>query len=380
MDELAKYGPDLIINISASPFSYSRLDARRNIFINKARKHAIPVIAVNQTGANTELIFDGASLVVNGRGEIADQLPSFRQCLKTYPWDEIMHGYEKSSEKRDSVSLIREALVTGISDYFSKLGFSKAVLGLSGGIDSAVCLSLAAEALGSENVTALLLPSRYSSSHSVDDAVRLADNLGVRYEIINIEKPFSAFGDVLSPVFKGLPQDVTEENIQARIRAVILMAWSNKFGHILLNTSNKSEAAVGYGTLYGDMAGGLSVIGDVYKTDVYRLAALINAGGEIIPANTVLKPPSAELKPGQFDSDSLPEYGLLDAILYRYIEQQKSAADIIAEGYDSGEVERIIAMINSNEYKRYQAPPILRISSKAFGAGRRMPLVARYQY
>jgi NAD+ synthase (glutamine-hydrolysing) len=380
MDELAKHDPDLIINISASPFSYSRLDARRNIFINKARKHAIPVIAVNQTGANTELIFDGASLVVNCRGEISDQLPSFRQCLQTYSWDEIRYGNEKSSEKRESVSLIREALVTGIRDYFGKLGFSKAVLGLSGGIDSAVCLCLAAEALGSENVTALLLPSRYSSSHSVDDAVRLADNLGVRYEIINIEKPFSAFGDVLSPVFKGLPQDVTEENIQARIRAVILMAWSNKFGHILLNTSNKSEAAVGYGTLYGDMAGGLSVIGDVYKTDVYRLAALINAGGEIIPANTITKPPSAELKPGQFDSDSLPDYGLLDAILYRYIEQQKSAADIIAERYDPGEVERIIAMINSNEYKRYQAPPILRISSKAFGAGRRMPLVARYQY
>lgn len=380
MDELARHDPDLIINISASPFSYSRLDARRNIFINKARKHAIPVIAVNQTGANTELIFDGASMVVNGSGEIAAQLPSFRQCLKTYSWDEIRYGNEKSTEKRESVSLIREALVTGIRDYFGKLGFSKAVLGLSGGIDSAVCLCLAAEALGSENVTALLLPSRYSSSHSVDDAVRLADKLGVKYEIINIEKPFNAFGDVLAPVFKGLPDDVTEENIQARIRAVILMAWSNKFGHILLNTSNKSEAAVGYGTLYGDMAGGLSVIGDVYKTDVYRLAALINSGGEIIPASTVLKPPSAELKPGQFDSDSLPEYGLLDAILYRHIEQQKSAADIISEGYDPGEVERIIAMINSNEYKRYQAPPILRISSKAFGAGRRMPLVARYQY
>ena len=239
-------------------------------------------------------------------------------------------------------------------------------------------LCLAAEALGNENVRALLMPSRYSSDHSVNDAVALADKLKVQYDIINIEKPFTAFEDVLSPVFKGRENDVTEENIQARVRAVLLMAVSNKYGNILLNTSNKSEAAVGYGTLYGDMAGGLSVIGDVYKTDVYRLAEYINRNSEIIPVNIIKKLPSAELRPDQLDSDSLPDYSTLDAILYQYIELQKPAERIISEGFDSETVYKVIRLINFNEYKRYQAPPVLRISSKAFGAGRRMPLVARY--
>jgi NAD+ synthase (glutamine-hydrolysing) len=249
---------------------------------------------------------------------------------------------------------------------------------LSGGIDSAVCLCLAAEALGTKNVRALLMPSRYSSDHSVNDAVELAKTLGVQYDIINIEKPFSAFGEILDPLFSETKQDITEENIQARVRAILLMAVSNKFGNILINTSNKSEAAVGYGTLYGDMAGGLSVIGDVYKTDVYRLAAYINRNEVIIPKNTIEKPPSAELRPDQLDSDSLPDYNILDAILYQYIELQKPASKIISEGFDAEIVSRVIRMINFNEYKRYQAPPVLRISSKAFGAGRRMPLVARY--
>lgn len=308
MTELTKLGPDLVINISASPFSYSRIVTRRNIFTEKAGKYSVPVLAVNQTGANTELIFDGNSLVVNRRGGVIDQLPAFEECIRSYALDEILSDKTSASEADPDIpALINKALVVGIKDYFGKSGFQKAVIGLSGGIDSAVCCCLAKEALGPENVTALLLPSRYSTEHSVTDAVSLCKNLGISYEVISIEKPFSAFEEILSEVFKGKPPDVTEENIQARARAVILMAYSNKMGHILLNTSNKSEAAVGYGTLYGDMAGGLSVIGDVYKSDLYRLAEYINRSRLIIPENIILKPPSAELKYDQFDTDSLPE-------------------------------------------------------------------------
>jgi NAD+ synthase (glutamine-hydrolysing) len=273
---------------------------------------------------------------------------------------------------------MHKALVTGIRDYFSKTGFKSCIIGLSGGIDSALCLSLAVEALGNKNARAVLMPSRYSSEHSVKDAEDLAKVLDVKYDIISIEKPFTAFGETLEPLFRGLKSDVTEENIQARIRAVILMALSNKFGCIVLNTSNKSEASVGYGTLYGDMAGGLSVLGDVYKTEIYLLAKYINRKSEIIPQNTITKLPSAELKPNQFDTDSLPEYTVLDSILYQYIELQKPADRIAGKGIDMVTVDRVIRMINSNEYKRYQAPPVLRISSKSFGDGRRMPLVARY--
>lgn len=379
MDELAKQKPDLIINISASPFSYSRIEARQNIFIKKAKKHRIPVIAVNQTGANTELIFDGASMVIDSDGMISEQLPFFEESVRTFSLDNIIKTTQKRPpEIPEQINLIHQALVTGTGDYFRKMNFRRAVLGLSGGIDSAVCLQIASEALGKENVKALLLPSRYSSDHSVTDAVKLAENIGVSCEIINIEKPFASFEEVLSPHFMNMQQDVTEENIQARVRAVLLMAFANKFGYILLNTSNKSEAAVGYGTLYGDMAGGLSLIGDVYKTDVYRLAEFINRNSEVIPANIITKPPSAELRPGQLDTDSLPDYKILDAILFQYIEMQKSPADIISSGFGKDIVSRVLKLINSNEYKRYQAPPILRISSKAFGAGRRMPLVAKY--
>jgi NAD+ synthase (glutamine-hydrolysing) len=265
-----------------------------------------------------------------------------------------------------------------LRDYFIKSGLKKSIIGLSGGIDSAVCLCLAVAALGNDNVRALLMPSRYSSDHSVKDAVALANNLKVHYDIINIEKPFLAFEENLEELFKGKATDVTEENLQARIRATLLMAISNKYSCILLNTSNKSEAAVGYGTLYGDMSGGLSVIGDVYKTDVYRLAEFINRKGETIPENIIRKSPSAELKPDQFDTDSLPEYSVLDTILYQYIELQLPVTRIIEEGADEDTVLKVIRMINLNEYKRYQAPPVLRISSKSFGAGRRMPIVARY--
>jgi len=379
MDELARKKPDIIINISASPFSYTRIESRKDIFRNKAIKYKIPVISVNQIGANTELIFDGASMVINRNGEIYHQLPFFEETIYTFSPDEIINSLGTSDKlKFDPTELIKKALITGISDYFSKMNFKRGIIGLSGGIDSAVCLCLAAEAIGNENVMALLLPSRYSSEHSVSDALKLADNLGVKYEIINIEKPFTAFEEVLSPIFAGMARDVTEENIQARVRAVLLMAVANKSGYILLNTSNKSEAAVGYGTLYGDMAGGLSIIGDVYKTDVYKLAGYINRNKEIIPSNIINKAPSAELRPGQFDTDSLPEYKILDSILYQYIELQKPVSYIISSGYDEVLVEKVLKMINSNEYKRYQAPPVLRISSKAFGAGRRMPLVAKY--
>jgi len=379
MEELARQNPDLVINVSASPFSYTKTEAKENIFRSKAIKYKIPVITVNQTGANTELIFDGASLIINNNGDIYSRLPFFEEAVETYSLEEIKTGKQLSELKRNEpVELIHKALITGIRDYFAKTGLKNSIIGLSGGIDSAICLCLAAEALGNKNVRAILMPSRYSSSHSVNDAVELADTLGVQYDIISIEKPFSAFEEVLSPVFTGRESDVTEENIQARVRAVLLMAVSNKYGNILLNTSNKSEAAVGYGTLYGDMAGGLSVIGDVYKTDVYRLAEYINRNSRVIPMNIIKKLPSAELRPDQFDSDSLPDYTTLDAILYQYIEMQKPAESIIAEGFDKEIVFKVIRMINFNEYKRYQAPPVLRISSKAFGAGRRMPLVARY--
>lgn len=379
MEELAKQYPDIIINISASPFSYTKTDARLQIFKAKGKKYKIPVISVNQTGASTELIFDGASIVVNQKGEVYKRLPFFEEAMETYSLDEITSDKIIIKDPEiDTIELIHKALVCGIRDYFVKTGLKSSIIGLSGGIDSAICLCLASEALGNENVRALLMPSRYSSDHSVKDAVALADTLNVRYDIVNIEEPFSSFENVLDRLFAGEKRDVTEENIQARVRAVLLMAISNKFGNILLNTSNKSEAAVGYGTLYGDMAGGLSVIGDVYKTDVYRLAEYINRNSEVIPVNIIKKQPSAELRPGQLDSDSLPDYGILDSILYQYIELQKPAEKIILDGGDRDTVLKVVKLINFNEYKRYQAPPVLRISSKAFGDGRRMPLVARY--
>ncbi|HPG34494.1 MAG TPA: NAD(+) synthase, partial [Lentimicrobium sp.] len=269
-------------------------------------------------------------------------------------------------------------LVTGIRDYFGKMGFTKAILGLSGGIDSAVTMALAAEALGAAQVRGILLPSEFSSDHSIQDARQLALNLGCPADLISIEEAYKAFQNSLQPFFAGLPFSLAEENLQARTRAVLLMAMSNKFGYILLNTSNKSEAAVGYGTLYGDMCGGLSVLGDVYKTDVYRLARYINRDKEIIPESSVSKPPSAELRPDQKDSDSLPEYELLDRLLYQYIEKRKGPRELEAMGFEKNLVSRVLRMINMNEWKRYQTPPILRISPKAFGMGRRMPIVGKY--
>lgn len=376
-EALAQLKPDLLINLSASPFSYTKTEVRAMIVQKKATVHQLPIIYVNQTGANTELIFDGNSMVVNQQGVVVKQLPAFQEAIDYITLEEIEHLKPAAPNNTDPIALIHDALVCGIQDYFAKTGFRQATLGLSGGIDSAVTLALAEKALGHENLKVLLLPSKYSSSHSVSDAVKLAQNLNIDYEIVPIREIVESFDDTLAPLFEDRKPDVTEENIQARIRGVLLMALSNKFGHILLNTSNKSEAAVGYGTLYGDMNGGLSVLGDVYKSDVFKLAWYINREQEIIPENTITKAPSAELRPDQKDSDSLPDYAVLDRILFHYIELNQSAQEIAEAGYDMGIVQKVIRMVNNNEYKRFQSPPILRVSSKAFGSGRRIPLVAK---
>ncbi|MBE0640492.1 MAG: NAD+ synthase [Bacteroidales bacterium] len=380
MDELIGQGPDLMINISASPFSADKAEERRQVMKFNARKYGLPLFYVNHVGAQTELLFDGGSMVVGPEGEVFEEMLRFREDLRVYSLDEVrsVTGQTQMQTVEDRVAGIHDALVMGIRDYFRKLGFSKAILGLSGGIDSALTMVLAARALGAENVKGILLPSEFSSDHSVNDARDLAERLGSPWELISIQSAYSAFLQTLEPQFRGLEFNLTEENIQARSRAVILMALSNKFGYILLNTSNKSEAAVGYGTLYGDMCGGLSVLGDVYKTEVYALAEYINREQEIIPRNTIDKPPSAELRPGQKDSDSLPDYGILDAILKEYIEKRQGPRELVASGFDPEMVKRVLRLVNTNEYKRHQTPPILRVSSKAFGMGRRMPIVARY--
>lgn len=375
--EYSRQNPDLIINLSASPFSYNQAKLRKDILLDNARKYKVPVIYVNQVGAQTELIFDGGSLFVGPSGKVVHEMAYFEPDFTVIDTS-ICDKRPIVQPVKGTIATIHDALVLGISDYFRKTGFKTATLGLSGGIDSAVTLALAEKALGAENLQVLLMPSKYSSGHSVDDAIKLADNLGIRYDIIKIHDIVEAFDSTLSHVFQGLAHDIAEENVQARVRGTLLMALSNKFGHILLNTSNKSEAAVGYGTLYGDMNGGLSVLGDVYKTDVFELARYINREWEMIPMNTILKPPSAELRPNQKDSDSLPEYEVLDKILFNYIELAKSPDEIIALGFDEKTVHRTVLMVNRNEYKRFQAPPILRVSSKAFGFGRKMPLVAQY--
>jgi NAD+ synthase (glutamine-hydrolysing) len=375
LKELSALKPDLVINISASPFSYNQENWRKDILIRNAIKYQLPILYVNQVGAQTELVFDGGSIFLDKNGTIQEELNYFEEDLRIID-TEFPSG--KLQPKTETIEKIYQALILGIRDYFRKMGFTKATLGLSGGIDSALVLVLAVEALGKENVRVLLMPSRYSSDHSVEDALQLARNLGIHYEILPIQPMVDSFEQSLSAVFANLPNDITEENIQARTRGILLMAISNKFGNILLNTTNKSECAVGYGTLYGDMNGGLSVLGDVYKTDIFRMARWINRDHEIIPKNTILKPPSAELRPDQKDSDSLPDYDILDQILFDYIELNSSPEEIIDKGFDDSTVLRTIRMVNNNEYKRFQAPPILRISSKAFGFGRRMPLVARY--
>jgi NAD+ synthase (glutamine-hydrolysing) len=380
LEELHRLGPDLIINIAASPYSHRKMDAKQSIFTGKAARYDLPLLYCNQVGAQTELIFEGGSMAIHPSGVVARKLPLFREDILICDLDELNLSEPPpgKGEIPDRIGTMASALICGIRDYFRKMGFKTATLGLSGGIDSAVTLVLAAKALGPENLHVLLLPSQYSSDHSINDSVQLASNLGVKYSILPIESLFNQFKKTLEPLFAHMQEDITEENIQARIRGTLLMALSNKFGNILLNTSNKSETAVGYGTLYGDMSGGLSILGDVYKTDVYLMADYLNREKQVIPMNIITKPPSAELRPDQKDSDSLPPYEELDRILEAYIEKQLPPDKIGEMGYDPGLVSRIIRMVNQNEYKRYQTPPILRISSKAFGVGRRLPLVAKY--
>lgn len=378
---LQKESADLLINIAASPFAIGQFEERFQVLSTQAVAMDSPVVYVNQIGAHTDIIFDGRSMVIDAAGNLVDVLHFAAEDLRLYQLsDKQLQPLQPAVQQTQpsEIALIHRCLILGIQDYFHKSGFKKAVLGLSGGLDSALVAALACEALGPENVLSVLLPSAYSSDHSIQDALDLVKNTGCAHQIIPISNIVSSFEQTLEPAFAETSPGIAEENIQARTRGTLLMALSNKFGHILLNTSNKSEAAVGYGTLYGDMAGALSVIGDVYKTQAYALAHYINRDREIIPRNTIEKPPSAELRPGQKDSDSLPDYELLDAILYQHIENNKPAADLEALGFDPDLVGRIVSLINRAEFKRFQAPPILRVSRKAFGAGRAMPLVAKY--
>ena len=383
MDMLIKEDPDVMINIAASPFAYNHDEERIAILKDNAKRYHLPLFYVNHVGAQTELIFDGGSLVFDNSGGMVDELPYFKEAVTYYELEnksgiKLLQPSTVQAERQSNIEQIHQGLILGIRDYFYKSGFKSAILGLSGGIDSAVVCALAAEALGPQNVMAVLLPSRFSSDHSIKDAEDLVKNLGCKHEIIPIRHITEVFESTLHPQFNNLPFNIAEENIQSRSRAVVLMAMCNKFGYILLNTSNKSEAAVGYGTLYGDMCGGISVIGDVYKTQVFELARYLNREREIIPENTIVKPPSAELRPDQKDTDSLPEYDVLDPILMEYIENRCSSAEIVKMGYDEQTVRRVLRLVNLAEHKRYQTPPILRVSPKAFGMGRRMPIVGKY--
>jgi len=365
---------DTIYNISASPYHLGKERVRYEMIRAEAMKYRVPFVYCNQVGGNDELIFDGNSLAFDATGKLVARGAAFREDLIIVDW-----MGEAPAEPRPAVESLHDALVLGLRDYVRKCGFKSVVLGLSGGIDSAVTACLAVAALGAENVMGVSMPSQFSSKGSVDDARELASNLGIRYEVISIHNPFTTLKSSFKDLFHGLPEDTTEENMQARLRGTILMALSNKFAHLLLTTGNKSELAVGYYTLYGDMNGGLGVIADVPKTMVYELARYINRNRPLIPPASISKPPSAELRPNQTDQDSLPPYDVLDAILKRYIEDAKSAAEIIAEtGCDEKLVRDIVRKIDLNEYKRKQAPPVLRVTTKAFGIGRRVPIAQRY--
>jgi NAD+ synthase (glutamine-hydrolysing) len=436
MDQLMPQGPDLMINISASPFDYDHDDDRKEVVRQNVLKYGLPMFYCNAVGSQTEVVFDGGSVVYDAQGSLLKEMDYFEEdfAIVTLPepesgeegnaagpvpplYEELLPGLsvavnsprtsaERSARHAEAAEIfdkdmrvakqndpdrilrylideknitqIHHALILGIRDYFSKMGFTKAILGSSGGIDSAVTLTLACEALGSDNVRAVLLPSPYSSGHSVSDAEQLSRNLGNPYDIIPIREVYESLLQTLKPVFSDLPFGLAEENLQSRTRGNILMGLANKFSYILLNTSNKSELATGYGTLYGDMAGGLSVLGDVYKGQVYALARYLNRKGEIIPANILEKAPSAELRPGQKDSDSLPDYDTLDKILYQYIERRQGPKEITAMGIDEAMVARVLKLVNGAEYKRNQFCPIIRVSCKAFGIGRRVPIVAKY--
>ncbi|MDB5247352.1 MAG: synthase [Segetibacter sp.] len=394
MDKLMEQKPDVMINLSASPFDYIHEEERKSVIKSNVLKYKIPMFYCNAVGSQTEIVFDGASLIFDAEGNLCKALPCFEEAVDGVTLNDdgtiventednikpLAHFKPNPSLYNPKLNIpgIHTALVHGIKDYFVKMGFTKAILGSSGGIDSAVTLALACEALGKENVRAVLMPSPYSTEHSVNDAVKLSENLGNPYDIIKITQVYEAFLATLKPIFKDLPFSIAEENIQSRSRGNLLMSIANKFGYILLNTSNKSELATGYGTLYGDMAGGIGVLGDCYKLQVYALAEYINRNKEIIPDNIIHKAPSAELRPDQKDADSLPEYDILDEVLYQYIERRKGPQEIKDRGIDAAVVDRILKLVNSNEYKRNQFCPIIRVSPKAFGVGRRVPIVGKY--
>jgi NAD+ synthase (glutamine-hydrolysing) len=394
MDILMEQHPDVMINISASPFDYTHADDRRATIKANVLKYKIPLIYCNAVGSQTEIIFDGVSLCFDKNANLCHELSQFNEETREVillddgtfeapiikAADEVVDFLSEPEKFSPELNIgqVHDAILLGIKDYFSKMGFTKAIIGSSGGIDSAVTIALACEALGKENVRAILMPSEFSTTHSVSDAEQLSRNLGNPYDIIPIKKIFDSFITELNPVFKDLPFGIAEENIQSRTRGNLLMAIANKFGYILLNTSNKSELATGYGTLYGDMAGGIGVLGDCYKLQVYELAMYINKKSEISPQNIITKAPSAELRPGQKDTDSLPSYEILDEILYQYIERVQGPKEIKAMGFDAALVDRILKLVNRNEYKRNQFCPIIRISPKAFGSGRRMPIVGNY--
>ncbi len=421
MDQLMPQHPDLMINISASPFDYDHDEDRKEIVRLNVLKYGLPMLYCNAVGSQTEIVFDGGSLIYDRHGNLVKEMKYFEEDEALVDTDDLDNIEGSSGENSDTelsvmstgintevredhvldkemrvskiadpskiisyltapnnIRQIHDALVMGIRDYFRKMGFTRAILGSSGGIDSAVTLALACTALGTDKVRAILMPSPYSTSHSVSDAELLSKNLNNPYDIIAIRNIYESFLDTLQPVFNDLPFSIAEENIQSRTRGNLLMAIANKFGYILLNTSNKSELATGYGTLYGDMAGGLSVLGDLYKMQVYALAEYINRNAEIIPFHIITKAPSAELRPNQKDSDSLPDYSIMDKVLYQYIERRQGPKEIIAMGIEPELVNRVLKLVNTNEYKRNQFCPIIRVSAKAFGVGRRMPIVGKY--
>ena len=394
MDKMMEQSPDILLNLSASPFDYTHDEDRKATIKANVLKYKIPLFYCNAVGSQTEIVFDGGSFAFDKQANLCGALPMFEEAMEIFECTEdgminapiIEPAARVPNKELNPLTLepalnidqVYKALVLGVKDYFTKMGFTKAIIGSSGGIDSAVTLVIASEALGAENVRAVLMPSPYSTAHSVDDAVALSKNLQNPYDTIAIKEVYESFLNTLEPLFKGLPFSLAEENIQSRSRGNILMAIANKFGYVLLNTSNKSELATGYGTLYGDMAGGLGVLGDCYKMQVYALAKYINRHKEIIPVHIITKAPSAELRPDQKDSDSLPAYEILDQILFQYIEKRADPASIKALGFEAALVDKTLKMVNTNEYKRNQFCPIIRISPKAFGVGRRVPIVAKY--